>query len=190
MDQVRWLVFRQLHANVWGAIRAGPASPCLAGYVPKEKPGSIFISEPEILKQCSTRSSKGRLVWVCARPAMATAMRLARKGAFKEVMEQGPTSMVLSESMDGGRIRLVEPLPFAGQVIVKLLMPVFAQQFLYECLKAAPGAMTPALTALLALGDSRDSDTQTVLQRSQRSLQDHDGLHEVRARGSRCTFRA
>ena len=34
----------------------------------------------------------------------------------------------------------------------------------YECLKAAPGAMTPALTALLALGDSRDSDTQTVLQ--------------------------
>ena len=34
--------------------------------------------------------------------------------------------MVLSESMDGGRIRLVEPLPWAGEVVVKLLMPVFA----------------------------------------------------------------
>ena len=74
--------------------------------------------------------------------------------------------------MDGGRIRLVQNLPWAGPVVVKLLMPVFTQQFIYECLKAAPEDLTPALTAVLGLDTSRRSDTPNVLNRSQLSHAD------------------
>ena len=80
---------------------------------------------------------------------------MAGPGALEAGMSHGRTSVVLSESMDGGRIRLSVAVPFAGEVIAKLMQPIFTQQFLYECLRAAPATVTPALASLLALAGAQ-----------------------------------
>ena len=148
VSEIRALVLRPLKADVWKGVQNAPASPCLAGYVPPGKPRSIFLSDPAMLKKCSQKSSKSRLVWVCEWEVFGEALNSSR---IRGLPERGYTSLVASESMDGGRIRVVADLPLKGKVIVKLLMPVFAQQFIYWCLKAAPEATSPALASLLAL---------------------------------------
>ena len=99
MNQVRSIVFRQLHANVWDAVRSASASACQAGFIAPEKQASIYIIAPEKLKQCSQRSSKCRLVWVCPAANLPRAITLASEGAFEEVRAMGRTTLVLSESM-------------------------------------------------------------------------------------------
>lgn len=77
IEQVRSLLERQMHASVWVSVGEGVASPCLADCVPAKPARSIFPSDADALKACSTRSSKLRVVWVCTRDAYATATRIA-----------------------------------------------------------------------------------------------------------------
>ena len=92
-------------------------------------------------------------------------MRAADKEPFNAVTQWGCFSIVRSESMDGGRIRLAAPLQCAGQVVVKLLLPLFPQQFLYTCLQQAPNVVSPALNALLALGHDQRSSAANAMHR-------------------------
>ena len=137
IKHVRAVIARQMHAAVWAIVQESPTSPCQAGYVPTLMPSSIFFNDAAALKACSTRTSKLRVVWVCTRAEYNTATMIAQKGKYDRVLERGTLSIVKSESVDGGRIRLCTELPFAGTVIVKLLAPVFADYFVFDSLAQA-----------------------------------------------------
>ena len=117
------------------------------------------------LKSCSSRSSKARFVWVGPRAKTAAAAGMAAPGALESVLSQGRTSVVMSEAMDGGCIRLAVAVPFAGAVIGKLRLPMLPHQFLYACLRAAPATATPALASLLALGGRDHSPRENACHR-------------------------
>ena len=77
------------------------------------------------------------MVWVCPRNHYDAAIAMAEEDGYSRVLERGTLSIVKSQSVDGGRIRLCTKLPCAGQVIVKLLAAVFADYFVFDCLAQA-----------------------------------------------------
>ena len=139
----RALIVRKMHADVWSKIKQSPTSPCQAGHVPQKLRNSIFLNDVAAWKACSQRTSKLRVVWVCARDAYSTAALVAEGGDYDRVLEQGTLSIVKSESVDGGRIRLCRELPCFGPVIVKLLDAVFVEYFVFDCLARAQRLPNP-----------------------------------------------
>ena len=127
-----------MHASVYETMKEGPWSPCLAGIISDTCPKCIFFRNPNKVKEASSITSKLRFVWLCSVDAYEEAVSQSRdRQPMQVVIAKGHLNIVASESMDGGRIRLLTESPCRGMVVVKLLAPVFIERFIYGCLRNA-----------------------------------------------------
>ena len=111
-------------------MKNGPSSPCLAGKVPPGSRDCIFFLQPSLLKECCKRSSKQHAVWVIPYGEFVGLAKETRRGSFDAAIRVGTVLVVRSQSVDGARMRLVQPLPFHGNVVLRLLPGMFQHEFM------------------------------------------------------------
>ena len=117
------------------------------------------------------------MVWVCARGDYSTATSIAEDGDYDRALERGTLSIVRSESMDGGRIRLCTELPCAGQVIVKLLTAVFTDYFVFDSLAQAIQLSNPMKQLLGVQSSMCDCYKHLVMHFDKEKLSCHELRH-------------